>query len=194
MKIIDRIFQYIDFKGIKPRPFELQIGLSNGYLAKQQRRNADLGESIILKIIENCPEINPYWLWTGEGEMLKTKCKENVPLEKGNNLGSILGNKPNVKKTLPFESPPPGGSGTEVTALREVIEAQRQQITGLNQQITSLNQDKERLINDIQEVKEEKNELKEEVKELRHQLKLATKEIEYLKNVSSMEDTQAQVG
>ena len=76
MKIIDRVFQYIDYKGIKPIPFEKKIGLSNGYLGKQQKRNADLGESIILKIVENCPEINPYWLLTGNGEMLKPNVEE----------------------------------------------------------------------------------------------------------------------
>lgn len=100
MKIIDRIFQYIDYKGIKPIPFEKEIGLSNGYLGKQQKRNADLGESIILKIIENCPEINPYWLLTGEGEMLKTKSEEftnkkNVSINVSENV-SI----PKVQKTL----------------------------------------------------------------------------------------------
>ena len=90
MKIIDRVFQYIDYKGIKPIPFEKKIGLSNGYLGKQQKRNADLGESIILKIVENCPEINPYWLLTGKGEMLKTKSEENLvkknDQENGNNF------------------------------------------------------------------------------------------------------------
>jgi SMC interacting uncharacterized protein involved in chromosome segregation len=40
-------------------------------LGKQLKRNADLGESILNKIIENCPEINPEWLLTGKGEMLK---------------------------------------------------------------------------------------------------------------------------
>ena len=95
MKIIDRVFQYIDYKGIKPIPFEKKIGLSNGYLGKQQKRNADLGESIILKIVENCPEINPYWLLTGNGEMLKTKSEEN--LVKKNDQENDQ--KPKVKKT-----------------------------------------------------------------------------------------------
>lgn len=32
---------------------------------------ADMGEGIIMQIIENCPEINPLWLLLGDGEMLK---------------------------------------------------------------------------------------------------------------------------
>jgi hypothetical protein bfra3_16308 len=100
MKIIDRVFQYIDYKGIKPIPFEKKIGLSNGYLGKQQKRNADLGEGIILKIVENCPEINPYWLLTGNGEMLNTKSEENVIKKNDNINDNNFDNKPKVQKML----------------------------------------------------------------------------------------------
>jgi len=73
MKAIDRLYKYIDYKGIKAIPFEKEIGLSNGYLGKQLKRGADLGEGILIKIIENCPEINPEWLLVGNGEMLKSE-------------------------------------------------------------------------------------------------------------------------
>lgn len=72
MKAIDRIYKYIDFKHLKVGGFEKQIGLSNGYLGKQMTRKADLGEGILIRIIENCPEINPIWLLTGEGVMLRS--------------------------------------------------------------------------------------------------------------------------
>jgi phage repressor protein C with HTH and peptisase S24 domain len=36
-------------------------------------RKADIGESILNLILENSPEINPEWLLTGNGEMLKNK-------------------------------------------------------------------------------------------------------------------------
>lgn len=71
MKAIDRILQYIEIKGIKPIAFERKVSLSNGYIGKQLKRNADLGETIFLKIIENCPDINPNWLLTGKGDMIK---------------------------------------------------------------------------------------------------------------------------
>jgi hypothetical protein len=44
--------------------------LSNGYLGKQLARNADLGEGVMNRILENCPDINSNWLLTGKGEML----------------------------------------------------------------------------------------------------------------------------
>ncbi|MEN2402247.1 hypothetical protein GKZ90_0020830 [Flavobacterium sp. MC2016-06] len=71
MKAIERLYQYIDFKGIKAISFEKKVGLSNGYLGKQLKRSADLGEGILIKIVRNCPELSPDWLLTGNGEMLK---------------------------------------------------------------------------------------------------------------------------
>lgn len=96
MKIIDRIYQYIDSKRIKAVPFEKEVGLSNGYLGKQLKRNADLGESVILKIIDNCPDLNPLWLLTGKGEMLKddsekkTTTKSTTFLEETKNTKKVV--------------------------------------------------------------------------------------------------------
>jgi hypothetical protein len=33
--------------------------LSNGYLGKQLSRNADLGQGVLMKLLENCPELSP---------------------------------------------------------------------------------------------------------------------------------------
>ena len=71
MKAIGRIKQYIDYKGLTNRTFEQNNDLSNGYIATQLKRNADLGEGILTKILENCLDLNPLWLITGKGEMLK---------------------------------------------------------------------------------------------------------------------------
>lgn len=73
MKAIERIYKYIDYKGINNSKLEKEIGLSNGYLGKMFSRKADIGESILNLILENSPEINPEWLLTGNGEMLKNK-------------------------------------------------------------------------------------------------------------------------
>ena len=80
MKAIERFYQYLDTKNIKPTRFEKEIGLSNGYLGTQLKRNADLGEGVMIKIIDNCLELNPEWLLTGKGEMLKNdKIEEYNP-------------------------------------------------------------------------------------------------------------------
>lgn len=67
MSIQDRIRQYISFKGITPYKFCKDLGFSLGYLDKK----GAIGTDKYLKIIEYYPDINPYWLLTGKGEMLK---------------------------------------------------------------------------------------------------------------------------
>ncbi|MDR2223600.1 MAG: peptidase S24 [Flavobacteriaceae bacterium] len=71
MKAIERIIQYIDLKGLTNSSFEKKTGLSNGYIGTQFKRNADLGEGVLNKILDNCLDINPEWLLTGKGSMLK---------------------------------------------------------------------------------------------------------------------------
>ena len=78
MKIIERLYQYFDFKGIKPTSFEKNIGVSNGYFKKMLMRKADIGESVLLNIIENSPDLSPLWLIFGEGDMIRLNDKEEI--------------------------------------------------------------------------------------------------------------------
>ena len=70
-KIINRIFAYLKQKGIPHTRFEKDLGLSNGYLKIQEKRRADLGESVILKIVDYCIDLDIVWLLTGRGSMLR---------------------------------------------------------------------------------------------------------------------------
>lgn len=97
MKAIDRLYKYINYKGIKATPFESKIGLSNGYLGKQFKRNADLGEGILLRIIENCQDINPVWLLMGSGSMLKEDFLENTVITEQKRTHSFALNTEKVK-------------------------------------------------------------------------------------------------
>jgi len=73
MKIIERFFQYLEYKDIKPTRFEKDYGLSNGYLGVQLKRKGNLGEEALKTIIDNCLDINPIWLINGEGSMIKRR-------------------------------------------------------------------------------------------------------------------------
>jgi len=89
-KIISRLFKYLENKGIPHTRFEKEIGLSNGYLKTQLRRNADLGEGVIRKIIDNCLDINLDWLLIGKGDML-IKSNSDVQLIKQSNVNKSTG-------------------------------------------------------------------------------------------------------
>lgn len=78
-KAIDRLYIYMDSKGIKPAQAERDFSLSNGYLSKQKKRGGDLGESVLLSILENSPDLSPEWLLTGEGEMNRTPEEARIP-------------------------------------------------------------------------------------------------------------------
>lgn len=89
MKAIDRLYELLKIKGIKPTVFEKNIGLSSGYLSNQRKRNADMGETIISKIIDSFKDVNIAWLLTGKGEMFKSN-------ETSSNNQSIKGNGNNM--------------------------------------------------------------------------------------------------
>lgn len=67
--IIERLLQLIDYKRITKRRFYNDTGLSNGFLDKVK----DIGVSKLELILSAYPDINPMWLITGEGSMLKDK-------------------------------------------------------------------------------------------------------------------------
>jgi len=71
MKAIGRLYEYFEFKHIKPTRFEKDFGLSNGYFGVQLKRDADIGSAILEIIINNCRDLNIEWLISGKGEMIK---------------------------------------------------------------------------------------------------------------------------
>lgn len=63
-----RILQFIDYKGISKYEFYQLSGISNGILSQKN----GFSEENILKILSAFGEISPFWLLTGEGDMLKS--------------------------------------------------------------------------------------------------------------------------
>lgn len=70
----DRILQFIDYKGVSKNKFYIETGISNGILDKKSGLSMDTIE----KFYSTYPEINPEWLLTGEGNMLKEH--NNLPI------------------------------------------------------------------------------------------------------------------
>lgn len=120
MKAIERLIQYIDYKGFSNRSFEIQIGLSNGYIGTQLKRNADLGESILNKILDNCLDINPIWLISGKGEMLRQKEAPIVPIV-------------NEKDSYIIEL-----QKDKIRSLEKELQNQRQEIEQLKKELSSV--------------------------------------------------------
>ena len=67
--ISSRIKQIIDYKKMSIRAFEIQIGCSNGVIARAIANNTDIQSKWVTKIIELNEDINPTWLLIGKGDM-----------------------------------------------------------------------------------------------------------------------------
>lgn len=79
MRIIDRLNEYIDHKGVSLNAFDKSIGASNGYIGRQIKNKASVGGDVIEKISCEYTDLNLEWLITGQGSMLKGAIKE-VPV------------------------------------------------------------------------------------------------------------------
>lgn len=87
----ERIVQFLKFKRIGQNKFENICGLSNGYVSNL--RNSP-SVTILQRILNGFPELNPDWLMKGEGEMLMSEKKDSnkdaIPLIPVNAVGGYL--------------------------------------------------------------------------------------------------------
>lgn len=75
-KIIDRLSEYIDIKGISLNAFDKSVGASNGYIGKQIKNKASIGGDMLEKISCIYEDLNIGWLITGKGTMLYNEAPE----------------------------------------------------------------------------------------------------------------------
>ena len=68
--ILERIKQYIDFKGISIAAFERSIGMANASFGKSLKNQGAIGTDKLENILTVYPDISPMWLLKGIGEML----------------------------------------------------------------------------------------------------------------------------
>jgi len=78
----ERIIQFIDYKGLSKNKFYQITGISNGVLDKKSGLSMDSVE----KFYSTFNEVNPEWLLTGKGEMLKENDTQVFKLRTDNNL------------------------------------------------------------------------------------------------------------
>jgi phage repressor protein C with HTH and peptisase S24 domain len=70
--IVERIKEFIDYKGISIAAFERSIGMSNASFGKSLKNKGAIGTDKLENILNIYPDISPLWLLAGEGPMLKT--------------------------------------------------------------------------------------------------------------------------
>jgi hypothetical protein len=125
--IVDRIKKIIEYKNISTRKFCIEIGVANGFFDKVK----DVGSKKILKILYKYPEINPEWLLTGAGEMLRSGQSETVA--SGDSSGAGV---------------------EEINVYKEINRELRKEIGELNRRIGELNYEARVLRGEVEKLSE----------------------------------------
>lgn len=72
-RVIDRLDEYMKYKGINDNQVTVNARLSVGLLNNARRGNYDIGKKTIDKILSFYQDINRVWLLTGSGEMISSE-------------------------------------------------------------------------------------------------------------------------
>lgn len=76
--ILERLKEYMDCKGIKIAAFERSIGMSNASFGKSLKNGKSIGTDKLENILSIYKDINPNWLLTGEGSMLREERPKGI--------------------------------------------------------------------------------------------------------------------
>ena len=79
MSFGERIKQFIDYKGLSVRSFEIQCGLKNGAIYRVVKNNTSLNGDSIAALGKKWTDLNLNWLMNGAGEMLLESSIANEP-------------------------------------------------------------------------------------------------------------------
>ena len=98
--IKDRIKSIISYYNLSVKQFEESIGVSNGYVNSIKN---EIGSEKLRKILEVYPEINVYWLLTGDEKMSFQQNKNMIMQHNTTNSIINTGNNSNIKtESNPF--------------------------------------------------------------------------------------------
>jgi phage repressor protein C with HTH and peptisase S24 domain len=73
--VLKRLKEFIDANNLSIAAFEKSIGMSNASFGKSLKNNGAIGSDKLENILIVYPDINPDWLLTGRGSMLKSEGK-----------------------------------------------------------------------------------------------------------------------
>jgi hypothetical protein len=150
MKPIERVEIIIKNEGLSISAFEKATGMSNNSIQTAIKRKSNLKDDTLNSILIKFKHINPSWLLTGEGVMLRSG--KTLP----NSLPNTL---PNPKKTVPnsntLEEPPVTFNLSE-SFYERIIKEKENTIEALNETIATQKQTIDVLLNPTQPIFKDK--------------------------------------
>lgn len=64
--MLNRLKEFIEFKGVSVNKFEIIVGLGSGTILKALKNNNDIGVDKLIKIKKAFPELDINWIFDGE--------------------------------------------------------------------------------------------------------------------------------
>ena len=140
--IKQNISLYLAKKGVTPYEFYKKSGVTRGVLAQ----NNGISEDNLSRFLAYAPDVNPSWLLTGRGEMLKTKrIPDDIPPQEKPNLDiKDTNNPPHTQEKIDISS------SDIIAKLVATIQEQAEEIGQLRERIAQLQREKGKNASDAQ--------------------------------------------
>lgn len=119
-----KILQYLEFKGFSKYEFYQKTGVSNGVLSQK----SGLSEDNLLRFLSFYKDVNPEWLLTGNGSMLKSEEKSRLNQNITGNSNIQSGNDTSIT----------GDSSQQVKELQKQLKEKDKEIERLKTQVDKL--------------------------------------------------------
>lgn len=88
---VDRLVLFMQESGINDNQMTVAAGLAIGSIGKLRNgKTKGINSTNIEKILSSYPQLSVEWLFTGEGNMLKTSNEETMPAPDGEVAPSII--------------------------------------------------------------------------------------------------------
>lgn len=75
--VAEKLNEYIIIKGISLYAFENSLGVSRGSISKAIKERKSIGSHVLENILSTYVDLNPDWLLTGRGTMLRSELSNN---------------------------------------------------------------------------------------------------------------------
>jgi len=136
LEIISKI---ADNEGVTITKLERDLGASKGVFSRALSNNTDIQSKWILKIIEYLPEINPDWLLTGRGEMLRKNNTNNInSVVDHNNIDVGNSNVTSEDSNIKVSNNDISSLVEQQKELTEILKTAQEQLSEVQKQVSKL--------------------------------------------------------